>query len=678
MNQSLHEPGTHFANLLEHLKAFDAGRRRHLAELYGAESSDIVDIAMRWCTAPEVFCRVLQAELGSPDAWWVVEQLVQEHDIEVDLGWLDGEGRAILCELGVLRPRRGRRKNSDVDTIPGALAAILAPHLTGTRPTLPILLGRSAPAEINALAKTYQIPTHGSQIELILRISDVFSRPDFVDGILERLENPEWIGAAMMALELGGICYWREVFGYEEDEEIGQDNIIPLMRNHERAEQREVANLLLGLGVFFKLEDEEVEYTLVGVPEELWRGLWQTGWGWLIEWTRLTLDHLSELAVRRFREVPIWTTQAVMKWLAVEVAQGKITRGTLFGDDLVAAFKRRAPEVDVDWKVLIQRSVDLSLIGLDATDEAIQEQENVEDIIIGVTELAAEALSLPRNHFARRMLAEWVEGLNGSGIDANLAQAVGLDEEWRSHLLDLLVADQLLIMPWMLYEGLDHIETGAGCLREVEEGDLELMMLEANMSNTCIRTTKMSWLDVLSTLESGSWYSVEDLSDLLQFAASTALFSLLEHVIENPHSNFYFPLQRPSFLTFPTHSDAFVAWCKDIIEQLLVPAGLAQVDPADGRVRLETDHMRIPTPTDWPQGLRTQYVAAVLEDPALDFVIPELEVAPLRSVPEAVGDGCVSAALSLPELLAACEGREIIGFDGRVFRLSDPKKMPGL
>src|SRR5690606_18303008 len=114
---------------------------------------------------------------------------------------------------------------------------------------------------------------------------------------------------------------------------------VPLMRNHERAEQREVAALLLNLGVFFKLEDEEVEYTLVGVPEELWRGLWAMGWGWLIEWTRLTLGHLAELAVRRFREAPIWSTQAVMKWLAVEVAHGNMTRGTLFGDERVDAFK---------------------------------------------------------------------------------------------------------------------------------------------------------------------------------------------------------------------------------------------------------------------------------------------------------------------------------------------------
>ncbi|AWV89057.1 hypothetical protein [Bradymonas sediminis] len=668
MNQSLHEPGTHFANLLEHLKAFDAGRRRHLATLYGADSSDVMDIAMRWCSAPDAFCEVLQAELGSPDAWWVVEQLVQEHDLEVDLGWLDGEGRAVLCELGVLRPRRGRRKNDALDTIPGALGAILAPHIAGTRPTLPILLGRSEPSAVLALARTYDIPTKGSLIELILRISDTFAHPDFVAGILERLDNPEWIGAAMMALELGGICYWREVFGYEDDEETRQDNIVPLMRNHERAEQREVAAILLGLGVLFKLEEEEVEYTLVGVPEELWRGLWAMGQGWLIEWTRVTTEQLAEFAVRRLREAPVWSTQAAMKWLAVEVARGKTTRSDLFSDGLIASFERRAPALDADWTVLFQRAADLGIVALDLSSKS--KNDKPEDIVLATTELASEMLDLPRNHFARRMLADWVDGINGTGIDAKLAQAVGLDEEWRTHLVELLVRSQLPIMPWMYYEGLEHIETGAGCLREVEPGDHELVMLEANMTNTSIRTTKMAWLDVLSTLESGSWYSLEDLSDLLHFAASTSLFSLLEHMIENPHSNYYFPLQRPSFLTFPTHSDAFVAWCKDIIEKLLIPAGLAQVDPADGRVRLDTANMLIPTPSDWPHGVRSQYMAAVLEDMDQDFEIPEIEVAPLRPVPEAVGEDCVSAALSFSELLAACEGREILEFDGKILRLA--------
>lgn len=667
MNQSLHEPGTHFANLLEHLKAFDAGRRRRLASLYGAASGEVLDIAMRWCRAPEAFCDTLQDELGTADAWWVVEQLVQEHDLPVELGWLDNAGRAALCELGVLRPRRGRRKDGEVDTIPGALAAILAPCLVGTRPTLPILLGRCEPDAVYALADTYAIATHGSRIELILRVSDAFKDPDFVVGVLDRLDNPEWIGAAMMALELGGICYWREVFGYEVDDDGGEDNIVPLMRNHERVEQREVAARLLDLGVLFRLEDEEVDFTLVGVPEELWRGLWTMGRGWLIEWTRLTTQRLAELAVRRLREAPLWATQKAMKWLAVELSRNSTTRQTLFHDDIIDRFEQRAPGLSVDWPVLFQRAADLGIVALNASH-----QGNAEDAALCVTDIAHGVLQLPREHFARRMLTEWVDGLNGTGIDQKLAQAVGLDEAWRTHLIELLMAHQMPVLPWMYYEGVDHIETGAGCLREVEAGDQELMMLEANMSNTCIRTTKLAWLDVLSSLESGSWYSIEELSELLHFSASMALFSMLEHVVENPQGNYYFPLQRPSFLTFPTHSDAFVGWCEDIISQLLVPAGLAQVDASDGRVRLDTAQLRIPTPPDWPAGVRSNYLSAVLGDDELDFEVPELGVSPLRPVPEATGADCVSASLALPELLEACAGREILGFDGKCFELGAP------
>ncbi|MFB6372725.1 MAG: hypothetical protein ABEN55_06350, partial [Bradymonadaceae bacterium] len=106
--------------------------------------------------------------------------------------------------------------------VPGALAALVAPRLTDTRPSFAILLGKEDDQRVRQLAREYELSEEGSKVEVVLRLMDFMTQPDTIEDLLARVANPDWLGVAMMILELGGICYWQEVFGFEIDDETGE------------------------------------------------------------------------------------------------------------------------------------------------------------------------------------------------------------------------------------------------------------------------------------------------------------------------------------------------------------------------------------------------------------------------------------------------------------------------
>jgi hypothetical protein len=678
MTQPLHEHSTHFASLLEHLSAFDEGQRQKLAEMYAASSADEVDIALKWCRNPEVVNDVVERKLGDSTAWLVLDQLAQEHDLPVELDWVDPESRAALIDIGMLKPGGYSPEGQapagetsagqapagqplgdvDVDWVPGAVAAILSPRLSGTRPTLPLLLGRRDRDAIVVLAEEYDVSTEGSNVEVILRLSEAFGAPEFIDTVLARLPQPDWIGAAMMTLELGGICYWREVFGHEVDDGRTADNVVPLMRSDERDQQRNMAEYLIELGVLFKLDDDAAELPLVALPEELWLSLWSLGQRWLIDWTSMTFADIEDVAVRQQSEPRAWNAQKVLKWLVYEAIQESLRADDDggFSAETVAALDKKTVGLDIDWQIVADMGFDLGLFEIQGGR------------IVANSE-AFDVLDLSRTGFNREVLSAWGIGIVGSSVDQSLPSAFGLDEEWVDHLVDMFSDHAENLAPWMTYPGIPHMETGAGCLREVEEGDEEFMLLELGLTNTCLCLAKVHWLDLLSLLESDEWYSVQGLRDLLQMTSAFAVFSQLGHIIQDPHSNYYFPVLRPSFLTPPMQTDPFDDWITDIVTGLLEPLGLARFSDDEERLWLDTRQLRVPSPPDWPEEPRLQLVREVLADPNFEFVVPETHGPSLHSVPEFDDQDAVPLDLPTTALVDACGGRDVASFEATTLQL---------
>jgi hypothetical protein len=684
MTQPLHQHSTHFASLLEHLSAFDETQRQRLAEMYTAGSAEPVDIALRWCRNPEMLNAVIERELGDSTAWLVLDQLAQEHDLPVEIDWVDAKSRAALIDIGMLKPKGYTAANqpaanqpaanqpaanqsaagpsanaTDVDWVPGAVAAILSPRLSGTRPTLPLLLGRQDHEDVVALAKEHEVSTEGSKVEIILRLSETFAAPEFIDFVLARLPQPDWIGAAMMTLELGGICYWREIFGHEVDDGTTADNVVPLMRSDERDEQRSIAEFLLELGVLFKIDDEAAELPLVALPEELWLGLWSLGQGWLLDWTAVTFTDIEDVAVRQQREPQAWDAQKVLKWLAYEASQGDLRAdkgGEGFAQETIASLETKAAGLDINWEVVANLGFDLGLF-------------DVQRKRITPNHEAFEVLDLPRAGFIREVLSAWGIGIVGSSADQALPEALGIDEDWVEHLVDIFSDHSESLAPWMTYPGVAHMETGAGCLREVDEDDEDFMLLELGLTNTCLCLAKVHWLDLLSLLEANEWYSVQGLRDLLQMTSAFAVFSQLGHIIQDPHSNYYFPVLRPSFLTPPMQTEPFDDWIGDIVTGLLEPLGVARFSDDGERLWLDTRQLRVPSPPDWPEEPRLQLVREVLADPSFEFIVPEINGASLRSVPEFDDHDTVHLDLPVQAIFDACQGRDVANFEATALRL---------
>lgn len=664
MNHALHQSSPQFEALVEHIGAFGEKRRERFAELYAAETAKPVDIALQWCRHPDEFADVVEAQLGDTEARWVLEQLVQEHDMAVDIGWVDQEVRDELVELGLIRPPSRRRKERNLAIVPGAIAAMLAGRISGTRPTLPMLLGRACDDEVVALAEQYGISTEGSTVETILRMSDIFATPDFLDIVLSRLPNPDWIGGAMMTLELGGICYWREIFGHDLDEGPDEDNVVPLMRSDERDEQREIADLLLEMGVLFKIEGDEAEHALVALPEELWFGLWTLGQSWMLDWTSLAFTELEAAAVRQQHHGLDWDLQSVFKWLFCEAERDQLAGDHAPTAETIASLEARTEGVEIDWDSVFAIGRDMGIIepdrlGYRQPPKGLLVKGGFGDFLVG----------MPRPRFVRECVSSWMLGRVGTLVDRHMPQAVGLDEQWRQRLNDIFSEHTGKEIAWWQYEGVGHVETGAGCLREIDEDDEELVMLELELVNTCLTLAKMHWLDLLSVLEADEWYSMGQLAELLQWSASFALFSQLGHIVHDPAVNFYFPLQRPSFLSFPMHADAFAEWCEDIVRHLLVPLDVAEVSDDGHRVWLDTGRLRVPLPKDWPEEPRLNFMREVLGEPDFEVDVPEINSTALHSVPQMADDDAVDLSQPADAVLEACKGREITSFDGKALRL---------
>lgn len=654
----IHDPsawrGRHFQALVEHLEQFDAGRLERLSALYGAPEASAQAIAVRWCTHPEVVHDVIDSKLRTTSARALLEDLVLDHDLSIRTDWADRRAAKQLAELGLLTPDWEL-----MASVPGALAAILAPRVSGMRATLPILLGRASEEEVMRLAARHGVQGQ-ARIPTILALSELFTLPETLEQMLGALPEAEWLGGALMVLELGGTCYWQEVFGdtLDEDGTPSRDpKVVPLMRVHERALERDIAQCLMEIGLVFRVDEPEQEQPMVVVPEELWSSLWELGRSWLLDWDANAFEILMDSGARYSGRAAHDDLLTRLKWFACEIVQRPVLASP-------------SGELPAQLGALTSRS-EVPLDDLDVTLELARELE-----IIDVRQdrwlldaQGMEHLELSRPAFTRHVLHAWCWSEAGRRADAQLGQAVGLDEAWRAQCLEVMRHQIHISLPhWLHVEGLEPELTGTGYLRALEAATPDIVRVEYELTRSGIGGLKLLWLDLLSALPSDQWYPLAALSELLQLSCAVVFFNHLVHLLEQPNTPHYMPVQRASFLTDPAHTSSFEQWCLGIVCDLLQPLGVALWDEADERVWLDTRHLRLPNPPGIPEEIRVVLPCEVLGIEPEAFPIPAATTSgfqPKLALANTAEAGRLDLNLSLKQILDQLGDRPILRYDGR-------------
>lgn len=652
----LHYEGAHFTRLVEHVASYPARRRKSLARLYGARGDRAEEIAVTWCEDPARVRRVAMERLSTDRGRAVLKDLAFDHDIVIPIDWVDNSVKKALDTLGFIRPLGTGGLTHVENTMPAALAAILSPLFDGVRTTLPLLLGAADVETVRRIAENHGLDPDNHHIPLALSLSEMLSEIEVVEEFAESFETDvEIMGPAMMALELGGLCFWQEVFGYDLEQPGDEDRkVVAFMRPDERHAEKDMAETLLDHGICFRV-DGVGEHEMLVVPEELWMPLWELGRRWLMEWTAGSWAVTAEQGVRRGKPSPA-DAHVVLKCLICEADAGELPASPDAVDagilDRWSGYEAGDPDL---WSRAHRLGWELGFW----TDDDGRARFNP---------TAESLIDEPRVSFVRTILHEWVTGYVGAWSDARLAQAIGLDEVWRTELIRRLVERGDFAPVWMHFEGLQPQQTGSGCLRTASAEDPEdLLIFEMGLANGLVWTEKLMWLDLLSLLESGCWYPIGHLVGLMQLAASVSVFGQLLHVLESPQAGYYIPVQRASFLVDPHHEDALMAWVSDVVDAVLEPLGVAIRD--GDSVWLESQSLRIATPPGLTDDGRQRFVQDIFADPEIDFRVPSADGPALRPVPSGMDEGVVDLSLPIAEIRDAVDGKSILDFDGKVLRV---------
>lgn len=650
-----------FRDLVNHFARFDKAERGDLARLYNAANPEPETLALELCRAPEALVDALPGALRSARTRSLLEDVVLEHDLVVRVEWADKLAVRALSKIGVLA-RVDESALSRQVSAPGVIAAILSSQVKGVRPSLFMLLGREPEERVASIAARYGV-ARGPVMAMILELTEHFRSDEMIDSMLANVAEPDWLGGALMATELGGMCYWQEVFGtgIASDEVAGGQGakILPLMRDVDRRSESSIADTLCDMGLIFKLDEIGAEHPMLAVPEELWHNLWSLGRTWLIDWVSFSFDGVVDGMLSRPLEQEIDGLQRRLKWLCCEAQNGRIK--------LPMNELNVAPLIDVSALPMdvclggMAMGIELGVLAPDGDERLVVDPARV------------SVLDEPKAAFARQSLLSWCMGGFGQGADRWLAQAIGLDDPWRLQVLDSML--ELLdghVPAWLLHEGIDSQLTGMGYLRTLDTSTHELLTLEVGMVNSYICGAKLLWIDLVSMLEDGRWYSIAALDELMQLVAALTLFNHLAHVLEHPGMSHYLPVQRASFLTDPHHVSAFGGWIRAVFEEVFSPLGVARVD--GDRVWLSTKWMRIPSPEGLEVELREAALREIFGDDELAFSASS-HVSPLRAVravpaPDA---GALSLDESVEFLLEQTLGKRIETYDGKSLVLADER-----
>jgi hypothetical protein len=121
-------------------------------------------------------------------------------------------------------------------------------------------------------------------------------------------------------------------------------------------------------------------------------------------------------------------------------------------------------------------------------------------------------------------------------------------------------------------------------------------------------------LALLSGLPVGQRLSLEDLSSLLQDCASLSVHLHLACLFFDASGQLMVPVRPPSFLAERVSDDVFLSLANHLLEDLLLPAGLATQAPGQPEYcQIWSDRILVPTPAWAAERGRIDALAGVLE-----------------------------------------------------------------
>ena len=642
----------YFQDLVRHFELFSQTERERLARLYLSERDTPEALAMQLCLYPERLEELFERHRVSTQALELLAGLAVEHDLPVhvhgaqgdnmdalrelrDLGLLVWEphsakvvGRSNLRRIGLAKPLQV--------TFPGAFVLALPELFEPSRPSLFLLSTLLSGEEVRDLGARHDIAA-GSRVVVLIELAEKFKSEGFIEQLIDRFEEPDTIGLAITALELGGMCYWQDIFGFDgnentedstsedearavggerdatqEQEEGGKvAKILPLVKDDMVRLQQSASKMLQDYGIIYKFDVEEYQYAMLAVPEELWMNLWTLARNWILGWIDHTFQDLDETAISQSQLEPEFdkrTPQRAEEWvrLVIAVLAAQPRKKTMSLEAIANALR----ELDMD----IPFAAVETLVLLGATLEIFTVVDGGEHV--SLADDASTVLEQRSVELVQNMLRSWSMGRSTFALERHIGLAAGLDESWRPVAIEIVTAvleEQMQggqdLPLWMAHPGVEHELTGMGYLRDIEHVVEEMVCAEFSIANSVINTTRLLWFDLLHLLDEERWYSITALADLLQFVLAVSLFQHLAHLFDHPELSQYVPLQRPDYLTLPMHVDGLHAWTQTILEELLEPLGLAMVQGE--RVRLRTRHLKIEGPEDFDHKLREQFIENV-------------------------------------------------------------------
>lgn len=665
--------GPHFQELVAHFALFEPEERSRLARLYQASGDEPRALAMSVCVSPERIEELIGSHELSEQAAELLLGLGLEHGAQVHVNGVGGNLHILmeLRDLGLLAWETPVSEDEPIAVIfPGVFAAAFAHLEPPSRPSFFLLSGLLSTQEVEQLAKSHKVSS-GPRLVMIMEIAQRFADERFMESLLPTLDDPDHVGPAITALELGGMCYWQDVFGFDDETSpptlTGEAKVLPLMRDGALRSQQDMAAQLLANGLIFKFSLPDSEFPMLAVPEELWLNLWVLARDWLMGWFEHTYSEVRDGSTTQRDHDELWAASSPelfkhrMLWI---VAVAHQRRRHPEGIDALATSLATQSSHDASMcKAWVELAVRLGLL--------------VDPNALRVSDATADILEKPAREISRLLLSMWCVGHSTPRLERHLGLAVGLDEMWRQQARGLLVnvlseqGELEMLSAWLESEGVEHDMTGMGYLRDLDEQFDELLLAEFSVANSIINYTRMLWLDVMSTLDEDQWYSQRKLGELLQFVLALSLFHHLAHLFEHPELSQYIPVQRPDYLTLPVHTGALLEWSDTLVEELLVPLGLATV--VDGRVRVRARSLRIEGPPEMTHEFRERFMNTLLglESFPLEGSTSGFSLRVLSAVREVsdVREGEL-ALESWPVIMERLETHEVVGYDEAAGTLS--------
>ncbi len=617
-----------------HFESFDENARTALQNLYGARSNSPQSLGAALCTTPHTLFGNLE-EMFSLQGWELASELALEHGVDIDIAWATKEARESLKLVGFISPdaRPGEAN------LPAIFAAIIAKKLNHPPTTLITLLGGEEDTRILELANWYGVGDKNAMLSL-LNLSEFFSTLEGAEAIAARLGNLEFLGAAFMIIELGGICFWREIFSNDAAEKT-DDKIVEFVSNEDKVFEQAMTETLMHAGVLFRVENDPM--ALAVVPEELWNGLWSLGNEWIQEWSRTSFFDLQSNSSPMQTASESLDFQSTLKWIALELSKNE-------GLD-VSDLESKLPEP-------LQQYFSKYLTFADKV-RVFKTPERT-----ALNESFLPTLDLQPDLFSTEMLNEWVCGFVEIGDvedDVSFSTMMGLDETWREYAHDFLKEMNDFVPPWILKSGVPTNETGHGYLRDEELGDEEIQ-LEVTIVNRIFQRSKLLLLDLMSLLKRDVWYSSSSLSEVFQMCCSASIFSHLSAVLNDPSLRLYIPLYRASFVGGELESGrAFDKYISNVIRDLFHPLGIVEI--SDTCFKLKSRPLVISSLV-FSDEERRQTIDEIFEG---EF---EFSLVPPKPKPNffQVSEG-LSITKPLAVLFAESEGSKIASFNGRFVSL---------